>query len=360
MRIFQNAAIMRAYLPRLSTLIAGVSSFADQHRIFLHDRFAASHILKPVLDGSPNAFFAIGNHEQSQRAWAREQGLKANIELADILLAQIEAHNTEVFYNLDPVRYHNNFVARLPGCVRHKFAWLASPSGAVDVGAYDLVLCNFPSILAGFTARGWRGAYFVPAHDPAMDAIAGNTDRPIDVLFIGGYTRHHKGRVKILEAVAGLHRQHRVEFALDRSRMTQLAETPLGLIGPLKQHRRPAAIRAVSVKPVFGRDLIEMMGRAKIVLNGAIDMAAADRGNMRCFEAMGCGATLLSDDGTYPAGMVSGETLATYRSVAEAVAAVQRLLAEPGEQRQLATAGYQMIRERYSKARQLAMFEALV
>jgi hypothetical protein len=49
--------------------------------------------------------------------------------------------------------------------------------------------------------------------------------------------------------------------------------------------------------------LYELIGKSKIVLNGVIDMVGRDRGNMRCFEAMGCGALLLSDEGNYPKGM---------------------------------------------------------
>ena len=40
-----------------------------------------------------------------QRHWAREHGMPGKPSLEAILLAQIEHHRTEVFYNLDPVRY---------------------------------------------------------------------------------------------------------------------------------------------------------------------------------------------------------------------------------------------------------------
>jgi Glycosyl transferases group 1 len=74
---------------------------------------------------------------------------------------------------------------------------------------------------------------------------------------------------------------------------------------------------------VFGRQLYELIGSSKIVLNGAIDMAAADRGNMRCFEAMECGALLLSDEGNYPEGMDGRQTISTYESGIECVARIE-------------------------------------
>ena len=75
-----------------------------------------------------------------------EQGLQTN-SLEQILLSQIEHHRTEVFYNLDPMRYGSSFVTKLPGCVKKSVCWRAAPSGGADLTKYDLVVCNFHSIL---------------------------------------------------------------------------------------------------------------------------------------------------------------------------------------------------------------------
>jgi Glycosyl transferases group 1 len=360
MRLFHNSGIMRTYVPRLRRLTHGLSGFADQRRAFLSDRFGAMHFLKPVLDGHPDAFFTNGDDEVLQRSWARENGLKANLPLDQILLHQIEAHRTEVFYNHDPVRYPSSFVARLPSCVKRKIAWRAAPSGDSDFGAYDLIVCNFPSILDTYRAKGWRGAYFAPAHDPEMEPYAANIERPIDVLFVGGYTRHHKNRAAILDAVARLRNRHRIVFHLDRSRMTALAESPLGLIGPLRPHRRPADIRALSSPPVFGRDLYAALSQAKIVLNGAIDMAGPDRGNMRCWEAMGCGALLLSDVGNYPDGMTNDKTMLTYNSAVGVVDQIERALVASSLATNISRAGTEMLCKDYSKDIQWQEFQKLI
>ena len=82
-------------------------------------------------------------------------------------------------------------------------------------------------------------------------------------------------------------------YCLDASRLTRLAESSLGR-RLLRKHRRPDAIANLGKPRVFGRRLYDLIGHSKIVLNGAIDMAGEDRGNMRCFEAMGCGALLLT------------------------------------------------------------------
>jgi len=317
-------------------------------------------LLKPVLDGEEVAFFTNGDDEIMQRAWAREAGLPPSVSLEEILLAQIEAHRTEVFYNLDPMRYGSDFIRRLPGCVKKSIAWRAAPSPGGDFSAYDLVVCNFPGILKTYQDRGWKTAYLSPAHDPVMNEYAVAVDRPIDVLFVGGYTRHHMQRAAVLEAIAGLRNKYRIQFCLACSRFTRLAESPLGYFAPLGKYRRPQSIRSVAAPQAYGRDLYGLISQSKIVLNGAIDMSGNERGNMRCFETMGCRTLLLSDEGVYPEGMISGETLVTYSSPSDAVSKTEELLKEPETTRSIADAGFRMLSSRYSKEKQWSDFERIV
>ncbi len=360
MRLFQNSALSPAYLPRLRRLSRGCKDFADHVRVFLNDRYGACHFLQPVLDADPRAFFTNGDDELVQRTWATEHGLRGDVPLASILLAQIEEHRSEVFYNLDPVRYGSDFVRRLPGCVKKSLAWRAAPSPRSDFGAYHRIVCNFPGILDAYRRAGWNAAYFAPGHDPVMDAYAAQSERPIDVLFVGGFSRHHRRRAALLQAVAGMRGDRSVVMHLDRSRSTRWAESPLGRLLPLGSHRRPREIAAVAREPVFGVDLYATLAQAKVVINGAIDMAGPDRGNMRCFEAMGCACVLVSDAGRYPDGMKPGTNLLTYASPTEAVSALSEVLRSSARLESLARAGYELVRTQYSKAAQWRTFQTLV
>ncbi|QPF82978.1 glycosyltransferase family 1 protein [Bradyrhizobium genosp. L] len=359
MRLFQNSGLYPSYLPRLNQLAAGASTFEARRDVFLHDRFGAAHFLKPVLDGAPEAFFTNGDDEVLQRQWARAQGMAGTPTLEAILLAQIEHHEAEVFYNLDPVRYPSAFTAKLPGCVKTTLCWRAAPSGNADLTGYGAVLGNFPSILESWRAKGCRAELFFPAVDPVMDEY-GQGERPIDVAFVGGYSRHHSARGRTLEQVADLSARHKIVFCLDASRLTRLAESALGRLLPLGKHRRPDAIARIARAPVFGRDLYALFGSAKIVLNGAIDMAGNDRGNMRCFEAMGCGALLLSDAGNYPVGMEEGKTIAIYQSGNDCPIEVENCLRGWNELKARADKGRTAVRDLYSKERQWALFGQLL
>ncbi|MCK1416309.1 glycosyltransferase family 1 protein [Bradyrhizobium sp. CW4] len=359
MRLFQNSGLYPSYLPRLNQFAAKASGFAARRDAFLHDRFGAAHILKPVLDGASEAFFTNGDDEVLQRRWAREQGMKGTPTLEAILLAQIEHHKTEVFYNLDPVRYPSAFIAKLPGCVKKTLCWRAAPSGNADLTAYGAVLGNFPSILEAWRGKGCRAELFFPAVDPVMEQY-GHGERAIDVAFVGGYTRHHRARGRTLEQVAALAADHKIVLCLDASRLTRLAESAVGRLLPLRKHRRPDVIARIARLPLFGRDLYELFGSAKIVLNGAIDMAGNDRGNMRCFEAMGCGSLLVSDAGSYPQGMQDGVTMRTYDTPERAFEVISGSLQDWPQSAGIAAFGRRRVQEIYSKAWQWAQFNDLV
>ena len=359
MRLFQNSGIYPSYLKQLNELARGASTFPERRSVFLADRFGALHFLKPILDGADDAFFTNGDDEILQRLWARENGMPGKSSLEGILLAQVEHHRTEVFYNMDPVRYPSSFVQKLPGCVRRKLCWRAVPSGSSDFTAYDAVLANFPSILEIWRRGGCRAEYFCPALDPVMSEY-GHGDRPIDVLFVGGYSRHHIARARILEQVAGLADDMEIVFCLDTSRLTRLAESVVGRFLGLNRYRRPATVAAIAKEPVFGRALYQLLGKAKIVLNGAIDVAGRDRGNMRCFEAVGCGSLLLSDAGNYPEGFTPNETMLVYDTGSECLKRIENALSDWDVARVTAIGGRERAEELYSKDRQWISFSSIV
>ena len=355
MRLFQNSGLYPSYLRRLNQLASGAHGFDERRRIFLADRFGALHFLKPVLESDSDAFFTNGDDDTLQRQWARENGVRGNSSLEDILLAQIEHHRAEVFYNLDPVRYPSAFVHKLPGCVRKTLCWRAAPSGNANLTAYGAVLGNFPSILESWRQKGCRAELFFPAIDPQM-AEYGRGDRPIDVLFVGGYSRHHSARAKTLERVANLADTRQVTYCLDTSRLTSLAESSIGRLLPLRRHRRPDVIKRIAKPPVFGKQLYELIAKSKIVLNGAIDMAGPDRGNMRCFEAMGCGALLVSDAGDYPDGMNAGVTMEAYASVDRASELISMCLDNWPRSAEIAARGRDQVSEIHNKSLQWKRF----
>lgn len=277
----------------------------------------------------------------------------------EILLAQIEAHRTEVFYDMGPMLHGQDFLKRLPGSVKRTITWWIAPNPSPFLNQYDLVVGNFPAILEGHQQRGCRTAYFSPAHDPALNEYAANLDRPVDVIFVGSYSQHHRRRNELLSGLAEISSEYEISMHLHISRRIKLAESPLGRMLPLARDRRPGVLRKIAKGPLFGRDLYEAMSRAKIALNGSGEIAGNERGNMRCFEAMGCRNLLLADEGIYPGGMDAERTLLTYSSTSDAIAKIRSILRDPARLERIAAAGFETVSSRYSKEQQWRDFQEI-
>lgn len=359
MRVFQNIGLYKAYVPRIEGLWSGVTSYEDLIRILIADRFGGVHYLKPVVEGDAACFFTAGDNDRLQQQWAKKVGMTGRPSLDEILLAQIEEHSTDIFYNLDPIRYGNAFLKRLPGTVKKTIAWRAAPSRGAQFLDHHLIVNNYPSLAEHYRSLGAKTAYFFPGHDPAMDNYAMNQDRPIDVLFIGGFSRHHLQRAAALEAVSQLSERYCVVFNLDVSLATKIAETPLGLVGPFRKLRRPANIRQVSKDPVFGLDMYRQISRAKVVINGRVDIAGIDRGNMRVWESLGCGAALVTDDGIYPRGMKPGTDFLTHNTASDILECINSLLSNERHRFEVSTSGRKMIQSNFSKEVQWKRFQEL-
>jgi spore maturation protein CgeB len=191
-----------------------------------------------------------------------------------------------------------------------------------------------------------------------MDTFAAAPSADFDLIFIGGFSRHHLRRSEALRAAASIS-SIRSRLYLEDSRLTKLANAPPFMLG-LRSLRHPDEVRSIRAGPLYGRDAYAAIAKTRIVFNGAIDMAGEDRGNMRCFEATGCGAVLLTDAGRYPEGFVDGETMVAYSSSHQIPELIKGLTEDVSRARSIAQAGCAMVKDRYSKERQWAKFRELV
>jgi hypothetical protein len=362
MRLFELITYGKPYLSYFAA--SGARRSGDIHeelkRALLHDRYGNSHLLDPIERGSADAFLSVADDELSQRAWAREKGLPSGVLAEDIVLAQIEEHRTEVFYNISPILYDSRFLRRLPGSVKRTLCWRAAPVGHSDLSQYDRCVCNFQGLLDQWSQLGWKTAWFEPAHDPVASDYGRNTERSVDVAFVGGYSRHHGKRNLLLQRIAELGREHDIRFHFSLGRAAQLVNWLWPMRWLMPHLALEGALRGVARPALYGREMYRLFGTSRIVINAAIDMATEFRGNMRCWEALGCGAVMLSDEGIYPRGMRPGRDFETYRDVDDALMKIERILADYEAWRPMAAQGLATVETTYSKAAQWEAFVKLV
>ncbi|MCP3887723.1 MAG: glycosyltransferase [Desulfobulbaceae bacterium] len=363
MRIFQNFRLGPPYLYWINTKHKKIdqSSYSKRYKLLLNDRYGGVHILKPILDESKDAFLAYGDDKISQRFWARENGM-ATCNLEKILLSQIEDHRTEVLYQCDPERYPSNFVNRLPGCVRKTIVWRGSTVNIPNLSTYDCVVSDFEFLNEKWRKNGWRSAWFAPSWDPVMAEYSSGDNYTSDITFCGSYARTngYDTRIELLNSLAkfqGLENQ--VNFYLSVKKYGRLLDSrpwrwipwPIFL---------PRALSSFVRQPLFGRAMYAAFASSKIVINPATDMVGVERGNMRCWEALGCGACMVASKGKYPEGFEEGVNFETYTSAEDAQKRIIDLLADEARRKKMARAGRDMVAKVWSKERQWNDFVDLV
>jgi spore maturation protein CgeB len=185
-------------------------------------------------------------------------------------------------------------------------------------------------------------------------------DRPIDILFYGQYYEElfsHRNHL-IDELVR--YTQNRdwlvnihLQYPLQKKSII-----PVRGLRRIKKITYPSKyIRQHTKNGIYGDDLYSLAGKAKIVINAYGDYNTDYKSNMRLFEAIGCGAFLISEAGNYPEGFVPGVDFYTYTDTRSLFAQIEKVLADWPTHRQTAENTRLKIAALYSKERQWERFK---
>ena len=162
--------------------------------------------------------------------------------------------------------------------------------------------------------------------------------KPLDVLFVGSCDLR---RIFLLEAI----RDHIAVRGNRWQRNAPLISAPLNA--------------RIDDRPVWGQELHDLLGRAKIVLNiTRTDFYGAETGvNLRIFEALAAGCFLLTDHCDEIAELFSvGDELETFRSSEELADKVRYYLTHKAERERIARAGLQAFQSKHTWTARLAAF----
>lgn len=365
MRVFQALHKYAPYIPHFEQKYQVKHLSFDEHvQTLINDRFYALHLLKPVLERSPNAFYALWNYEALQYKWADEQGWKER-DLKKILYAQIEAFQPEVFYNMSPTFFESGELEQnlAPQIIR--MCWSASPFYENEqFMAYKTRLTNLPLDVRPASEMGFRSDLFQPAYDPVMESYAANKERPIDLFFYGQYARAiFKRRNEQLDQLLAF--QAESKYRIELHLQYRIEKEPVVNIPYVRRfwqkitHPSPQ-VRAQAKPAVYGLDLYKKLSQSKLVFNAGVDFSKEYKVNMRNLEVLGCGAHMLSDEGVYPANFKAGKNFSTYKNMPDFFKRLEYLLDHKEERLNIAKAGHQMVTTHYTKEQQWQQFKDLV
>lgn len=371
MKVFQCFHKYDPYIPQFEKkygIATSNLSYEEHRRLLLSDRFYATHILKPAIDFQPTAFFTLWNYPSLQLKWARENGWNET-NLKKILFAQVEQFKPDVFYTGSPIKFDAREIMNIGGTRMIKIAWFATPEkNNIDFSVYNTRFTNLPSDIKEKSETGYRSDLFQPAYDPAMDKYADSIERPVDIFFYGQYVPGYfdirndlinklvklkqakPWNIKIALQYSIQYKKPKPNNVLTRKfiRLFNMIDFP------------PQDVRTNSEPPFFGLDLYQEISRSKIVFNAAVDFSGNYKVNMRNFEALGCGAHMLSDDGIYPEGLVKGRDFSVYKNFDDFIEKATYYLAHPDESKKIAMQGHETVSTVYSKEIQWERFQEIV
>jgi hypothetical protein len=364
MKVFQVLHIYPPYIPHFEKKYDVTSlSFEEHRKLLIQDRFYALHILEPCLNKEGGSFYTLWDYENLQLKWAKEKGLQET-DLKKILLAQIEEIRPDIFYTFSPNRFTKTEVNSLPTSLI-KLCWSCAPGINDEVFKnYKTRLTNFPLDIKSKKEVGFRNDYFEPAYDPKMDNFSKNTERPIDLFFYGQYYEgSFKNRNEHLRKLIQFKQNSNltIQFALQYTEKKEPVVNIPYIRRYLKKTVYPEKlIRSLSIPPLYGLDLYEKIAKSKIVFNAGVDFTKNYKVNMRNFEALGCGAHLISDEGIYSAGFEANKNFTTYHAIEEAIEKIKDLLENETQRIDMARRGHEMIKTTFSKETQWINFQKII
>lgn len=254
----------------------------------------------------------ITNCGQLQRQWAKENDFSGE---EPIWLEQIRRLKPDVVYSHGLWLIDDETKPLVEDSCRLIAGQVGCLVGSFEKHKYDVIFTSIVPYADRFIEAG-TPAHCIPlAFDPrVLEQIRPQTRfRPLT--YIGGINpAHHGSRQDVINAVAS---RFEIELLIDKN---------------------------------WGLDMFEIMAQSYITINRNADVETDYIGNMRIYEATGCGALLLTNDGLNMPELFEDDEVLKYNTPEEAVELVDyylehreegELIAERGQKRTLTDHTYE-------------------
>lgn len=222
----------------------------------------------------------IANYELLQGRWAMEYRGWQSGSLKAIALEQIAEFKPDCLF-LQDVSFFD--AATLESLSRKYLlaAQISCPMPKVEnVRQLSCVFTSFPHYVDRIKAMGVPTVQFLPLAFDVRMLSEESPKKQFDISFVGGVGRnsHWRAGTDVLEAVA--------KAFPDQCHFYIYGRENLAKDSPLHSVSGPAA---------WGREMYSVYGRSKIVINRHGEVAEGYTNNLRCYEAQGVGALMITE-----------------------------------------------------------------
>jgi len=292
----------------------------------------------------------VDNYYSLQQKWLDERNIriKASPETKHhVIMHQLEEFGPDVFFIGGTFDYYGPFLQQVKQRITENiFVWIACPfPKGLDFRSVRCALTSVPNYLNGIDAP----VEVLPAaFDANIVERIGQVKKEVDVSFVGSLSSSHGYRRKSLKSLLSHGMDLQVWGHLSPHGLSRLRRDPLKkLVSP----------------PVWGMHMYRSLARSRITLNFHIDAAKHSNlvGNMRMFEATGCGAMLLTDSSDGLGELFRpGEEVEAFESLGELQEKVKYYLEHEKERSRIAVAGQRACIDRCGYNRRILEVEKIL
>lgn len=226
----------------------------------------------------------IANDYKLQNKWLKENNinLEANSKTKHkIVLMQIKEYNPNIFFMGSMFDYYGHFLKNVSEVTKNIFTWIACPYPEnLDFSDVKCVFSSSFKYVETFRYQGINSEVLGAAFDAdILNKII--TDKTYDISFIGGLSKVHKERVASLTKL--ISKQYNINlfgYGLKKS-----------FFGFFK-----SSLEKVYKGELWGIEMYKTLAQSNISLNFHIKEANGVSGNMRMYEATGCGSLLFTEN----------------------------------------------------------------
>jgi spore maturation protein CgeB len=312
--------------------------YAEQMRLLLDDNFGwPPAVARRIAELGDEVFIVVSNAKPLQQAWARENGVEFSMSnwQTELPLKQAALFRPDVVWLGAHSRYFGAFMEKLRLSCKRVVAWSAAPLNPTsNLRGIDLILTSHDNFVQMYRSAGHAVEKVLPCFEPRIIELAGRQKRDVSISFVGSLSGAHRQRIAILNDV------------LDRLNVELWCSLPQL---SLKNSVRPsfwlafAATRRIARRSrgdTYGINMYRTLMRSVMTLNVHIGAAGGLAGNMRMFEATGCGALLFTEEMPNVSEMFEPDSeVVTYRDSRDLVDKLIYYSENPDEAAKIAEAG---------------------
>ncbi len=261
----------------------------------------------------------IINCDKLQKQWAKENSVNWRSS-TKVLVEQIWGMKPDVVYTQGTWIIKGEFLEAIRPMVKVITGHCGIPVTDFRAPQFDVLFTSIPNYVDEFRKEGVDAHYIGLGFDPRALQLPLNGDQIYPVTFVGSLSGQHKRRRHLIKSL--------------------MNELDINLWG-VGFEGLPGSVLRMYHGEAWGPKMFSILRHSYITINCGIDHVHPWIGNMRMYEATGCGALLFNDPGlNMPDLFEEGKELIVYENAQDCLVKLKYYLGHEDEGIEIAKAGH--------------------